>query len=56
MRLRQRRRDTGIARRTPFDELHEAHEAFFDEPVDLGIGMAASDVGDHRHVVNDVAQ
>jgi hypothetical protein len=38
------------------DELHKPHEAFLDEPVDLGLGMAASNIGDHRHVVNDVAQ
>jgi hypothetical protein len=38
-----------------FDQFDQFDEALFDEPVDLCIGMAAADVGDGRHVVDDVA-
>ncbi|ABA49073.1 hypothetical protein BURPS1710b_3142 [Burkholderia pseudomallei 1710b] len=38
------------------DEPHEIGEAFLDEPVDLRIGVTPADIGDHRHVMHDIAE
>ncbi|KAG0163142.1 hypothetical protein DFQ30_000685, partial [Apophysomyces sp. BC1015] len=38
------------------DELDELDEALLDQPVNNDIGIAPPNIGNHRHVVNDVAQ
>src|SRR5262249_52472667 len=49
----QRKRDrTMHADNKPY----ELREAFLDEPVDLRVGIFAPDVGDDRHVVDDIAK
>ena len=37
-------------------ERDEIGEAFFDEPIDLRVGIDTPDVGDGRHVVDDVTE